>query len=145
MTPEKKRLITKLRLKDALIIILGSTLLTIAVKYILDPSGLVTGGVSGLAIIVKSLSGQYLSLEIPLWVTNVALNVPIFLYAWAKDGARSLVRTGLAFVVNSVELWILPDYQLFPIDNLFLLGIKIKDISLFAPGIRSVVWIYNPL
>ena len=123
MNPEKKHLITRMRLKDALIIILGSTLLTVAVKYILDPSGLVTGGVSGLAIIVKSISGQNLPFEIPLWVTNVALNVPIFLYAWAKDGARSLIRTGLAFVVNSVELWIFPDYQLFPIDNLFLVSL----------------------
>ena len=39
-------IVTKLRVRDAFIILLGATILTLDVKYIFDPSGLVTGGVS---------------------------------------------------------------------------------------------------
>ena len=43
----------KLRTKDVLLILIGSTVTSIATKYFFDPAGLVTGGVSGLAIIIK--------------------------------------------------------------------------------------------
>lgn len=39
------------------------------------------------------------------------------------DGKRSIIRTGLAFIINSVGLYILPDIDLFPSDNLFLVSL----------------------
>ena len=45
-------------------------------KNLYDPVNLVTGGVSGVAIIFKSL------FDIPLWLTNTLLNIPLFLAAW---------------------------------------------------------------
>ncbi len=116
-------IITKLRVRDAFIILLGATILTFDVKYIFDPSGLVTGGVSGLSIVIKYLSDQSLPFEIPLWVTNVVVNIPIFLYAMIADGKRSLLRTFLCFVFNSAELYIFPDADIFPTDNLFLVAL----------------------
>jgi len=118
-----KRELTKLRIRDAFIIFIGSTLMTIAVKYIFDPAGLVTGGVSGLAIVVKYVSDTMTNYAIPLWVTNVVLNIPIFLFAMKAEGKRSVVRTGLAWVIMSIELMILPDLNLFPEKNLFLVSV----------------------
>lgn len=116
-------IVTKLRVRDAFIILLGATILTLDVKYIFDPSGLVTGGVSGLSIVIKYISDQSFAFEIPLWVTNVVVNIPIFLYAMAVDGKRSLLRTFLCFVFNSAELYIFPDANIFPTDNLFLVSL----------------------
>jgi uncharacterized membrane-anchored protein YitT (DUF2179 family) len=114
---------TKKRFKkyftDFLIIILGTTIVTFALKYILDPAGLVTGGVSGLAIVIRYLSATYCPWEIPLWVSNVILNVPIFLFAIYTDGGRRIIRTALAWVIMSFELAVFPDFT-FISDNLLL-------------------------
>ena len=117
-----KKRINKIRLRDALLIFLGSTLMAFAVKYIFDPAGLVTGGVSGLAIVIKDLSARFLNFEIPLWVSNVVLNVPIFLFAIKTDGIRSVMRTGLAWVIMSAELAIFPECNFLP-DNLLLVSL----------------------
>ena len=109
-------------LRDLLIIFIGSTIVAFAVKYIFDPAGLVTGGVSGLAIVVRYLSSKLLPYTIPLWFTNVVLNVPIFIFAWLTDGFKSIIRTGAGFVIMTVELYIFPDYSLIP-DNLLLTSV----------------------
>ena len=106
-------------LRDLIIIIIGSTIIAFAVKYIFDPSGLVTGGVSGLAIVIRFLTGQYWTYEVPLWLSNVVLNVPIFLFAWYTDGFKSIIRTGTAWLIMTVELYVFPDYSFIP-DNLLL-------------------------
>ena len=62
-------------LRDLVIIIIGATIIAFAVKYIFDPSDLVTGGVSGLAIVVKNLTGRYWVYEVPLWLENEGLAI----------------------------------------------------------------------
>ena len=59
--------------KDYGAITLGTILIGLATKNIFDPVNMVTGGVSGVAIIGKELWG------LPLWVTNTVLNIPLFL------------------------------------------------------------------
>ena len=49
----------------------GAALMGFAVKNIYDPAGIVTGGFAGIAIIAAGLKA------VPLWVTNMALNVPL--------------------------------------------------------------------
>ena len=63
-----------------ILIILGSFIMGFAIKNMYDPVNLVTGGVSGIAIIVKGVTG------LPLWLTNTALNIPLFLAAWKLTG-----------------------------------------------------------
>ncbi len=111
-----------MRMKDACVIFIGSTIMSIAVKYVFDPSGLVTGGVSGLAIVLKYITQGMYPGGIPLWLSNVVLNVPVFLFAIYTEGPRSIIRTGLSWVIMSVELAILPEYDLLP-DNLFLVAL----------------------
>lgn len=112
----------KLRAADVLLILLGSTITTAATKYFFDPAGLVTGGVSGLAIIIKYLTGRYTALQIPLWVSNLLVNIPIFLFAWKTEGFRSIVRTGLSWLIITAELAIFPEYDLVS-GNLLLVSI----------------------
>lgn len=116
-----KKIVRKIHAKDVLMILFGTTLLTIALEYVLDPSGLVTGGVSGLSIVIKSL-GAKAGVDIPLWVSNVLLNVPIFIFAWKTDGLAGILRTFLSWVIMSVELVVLPEIPI-PHDNLFLVSL----------------------
>ena len=59
--------------KDYGAITIGTILIGLATKNIFDPASMVTGGVSGIAIIGKELW------NLPLWVTNTVLNIPLFL------------------------------------------------------------------
>ena len=68
-----------------------------------DPVNLVTGGVSGVAIIMKELA------RVPLWVTNTVLNIPLFLAAWKIKGWGFIKRTAVATVALSVSLYVIPE------------------------------------
>lgn len=93
------------------VIIFAAFLMGFAIKNLYDPVNLVTGGVSGVAIIFKSL------FDIPLWLTNTLLNIPLFLAAWRLKGWNFIKRTFIATVSLSVSLYVLPEmisfYQLY--------------------------------
>ena len=101
-------------LRDAVLILIGTGLVSAAVKYIYLPAGLDTGGVSGVAVILEHLAG------IPLWMTNTALNVPLFLAGLRFRGWQFIRRTGIATALMSVFLWLLPELPELPHGDLFL-------------------------
>ena len=103
------------------IIFVGATLTAFGTKYIFDPAGLVTGGVSGLSIIIRQLSETWLPFTIPLWLSSILLNVPIFAFAAVTSGLRSILRTGAVWLIMTVELYFFPDCTLFPDSNLLLI------------------------
>ena len=78
----------KMKLKDILLIIIGTGLMAFAVDSIFDPVSLITGGFSGLAIIIRQLSSRLIPGGIPLSVTNLALNIPFLLLAMKLKGFR---------------------------------------------------------
>ena len=78
-------------IKEYLMIAAGTALIAFAVASIYDPSGFVTGGFSGLAIIVKQLTEDMVPGGIPLAVTNLLLNIPVFLIAIRLKGWNYIV------------------------------------------------------
>ena len=54
---------------DYALIILGAFIMGFAIKNLYDPINLVTGGVTGIAIVMKSVAG------VPLWLTNTLCNM----------------------------------------------------------------------
>lgn len=99
--------------QDYLIIVLGAFIMGFAIKNIYDPQGLVTGGVSGLAIILKDQAG------IPLWTTNMCVNVPLFFLSLRLKGWKFVKRVLVAEAALTVSLAILPEYA-FLKDDLIL-------------------------
>ena len=95
------------------VILLGAFIMGFAIKNIYAPVNLVTGGVSGIAIILRAKAG------IPLWVTNTILNIPLFLVSVRLKGWRFLKRTMAATAAVSVSLYVLPELP-FLMDDLFL-------------------------
>lgn len=105
-------MIQKKELREYAVIVLGAFIMGFAIKNIYDPANLVTGGVSGIAIIVKNLLG------IPLWLTNTMLNIPLFLAAWRLKGWSFIRRTLAATVSLSLSLYVIPEIPLMPDDLL---------------------------
>lgn len=99
--------------RDYILILIGASIMGFAIKNIYDPIGLVTGGASGVAIILKKQFG------VPLWLTNTAINIPLFAAAAKLKGWSFIKRTLLATVTLSVSLYVIPDMP-FLMDDLFL-------------------------
>ena len=100
--------ITRNTLKNYLFIMVGTALMAFSIASVFDPVSLITGGFSGLAIIVRQLTEPLVPGGIPLSVTNLALNIPFLLLAVKLKGFRYLLRTGFATVALSFWLSVLP-------------------------------------
>ena len=98
----------KMKLRDIVFIICGTALMAFSVASIFDPASLITGGFSGLAIIIRQLTSGLVSGGVPLSVTNLFLNIPFLLLAMKLKGFRYLLRTGFATVMLSFWLSVLP-------------------------------------
>ncbi len=94
-----KEFFNKSELKNYLMIMVGITILAIGINVYYSPQHLVTGGVSGLAIILDYV------FSIPLWLTNVIVNIPLFIVGIKIKGMDFAKKSifGAAFV--SVALW----------------------------------------
>ena len=99
--------------RDYILILIGASIMGFAIKNIYDPIGLVTGGASGVAIILKKQFG------VPLWLTNTVINIPLFAAAAKLKGWSFIKRTLLATVTLSVSLYVIPEMP-FLMDDLFL-------------------------
>ena len=99
--------------RDYILILIGVSIMGFAIKNIYDPIGLVTGGASGVAIILKKQFG------VPLWLTNTAINIPLFAAAAKLKGWSFIKRTLLATVTLSGSLYVIPEMP-FLMDDLFL-------------------------
>lgn len=75
---------------DYLLIIAGTGLIAFGIQWLYDPSGFVTGGFTGIGIIVKQVTKGVTEGGIPIWLTNLALNIPVFLLALKLKGRRLL-------------------------------------------------------
>lgn len=95
-------------IRNYLLIIIGTALMAFAIASVLEPASLVTGGFSGIAIIVKQYTGHLVPGGVPLSVTNLVLNIPVFLIAIRLKGLRYLIHTLFATVMLSFWLSVLP-------------------------------------
>ena len=103
----KNRFDTKRFLKELPLLIAGATLTAVATKYIYDPAGLVTGGVSGLSIITRSVSMRFFGHDFPLWLGSLVFNIPVFVYGMKQLGIKQILRTGFVWLLLTAELYFL--------------------------------------
>ena len=89
--------------KSYLYIIFGVLTIAVSINSFYSPNGMVSGGVSGLGIIFRYYSEVYLDFEIPISITNIVLNVPLFILAYKAFGSgyirRSAIATGLLSIM----------------------------------------------
>ena len=95
-----------------LLLILGTGFMALAIQGGFDPMGMVTGGFTGIGILVRRMTLGVIPGGIPLWFTNLFLNIPVFVIAWYVMGKEFVKRTALAAVLLSFWLAVLPAVDL---------------------------------
>lgn len=86
------------KLKNILLIILGTGIFSFGINYLIIPYELFEGGVTGITLIT------YYLFDIPVSYMNIILNIPLFIIGWRTLGKRSLVYSLLGTV--SVSAWL---------------------------------------
>ena len=98
--------------QDMILMVVGTALVAFSVKCVLEPLDMVTGGFSGLAIVIKAMTTGLVKGGIPLGVTSFVLNVPIFIWAFWKKGKEFAGKSFVAMILLSVWLAVIPAWDL---------------------------------
>lgn len=100
--------------RAALLITLGALIYALSFVWCFDPNGIAFGGVTGLAQIVNKFFPA-----IPVGVTVIVFNIPLFLLGWKLIGGKLLLSSLYAMFIASVFIDILtPLYDWQPMDPL---------------------------
>ena len=90
--------------KDYSLIIIGDILLAYSVVAFFQPHNMVTGGVSGLAVVIADYSAR-LGWEVPMWLTVLAFNIPLFILGGFALKGESIVKSAFGALFLSVAFY----------------------------------------
>ena len=94
-----------------LLVTVGTFFMAAATNVIYEPLSMVTGGFSGIGIILKKVFEQAAGVSIPIWLTTTLLNIPLFLIAMKIRGAKFIRKTLYAAACFSVALLVVPTFE----------------------------------
>lgn len=80
-------------------IVLGALIFGIGIQWFYHPASLISGGVAGVAMIIN-----YLEPRVPVGVTIVAINIPLFIIAFRKYGWQFVASSILGTLLSSVAI-----------------------------------------
>ncbi|NLK74023.1 MAG: YitT family protein [Clostridiales bacterium] len=103
-------------------IIIGAALMALSVNLVYEPLDMVTGGVSGLAIVVKRLTERFINGGIPIWLFNIMCNVPLFIATILIKGKKFLFTTFVGTSSYILALYLIPIFN-FNFDDILLASI----------------------
>ncbi|ONI39863.1 hypothetical protein AN396_07380 [Candidatus Epulonipiscium fishelsonii] len=88
---------------DFLLILLGTTLISLGIQWFMAPIGLVAGGISGLGIVIQKVTNGL----IPIAVTNLVCNIPLFIISIKQRGFEFVKKSLYAVLLTSIMLAII--------------------------------------
>jgi uncharacterized membrane-anchored protein YitT (DUF2179 family) len=88
--------VIRLVIRDYILISIGAIIMSLGLLWFLDPYQVTAGGVSGISIVLKNTFG------LPLGITMLIMNIPLFLIGVRYLGKRFGIRTFYGFVIFSV-------------------------------------------
>lgn len=83
--------------------IAGAVLMAFSVKNVYEPAHMVTGGFSGLGILADRV------MDVPMWLTNLVLNIPLFIIAAFCVGRKLVYDSLIATFIYSVAIGFIPE------------------------------------
>lgn len=94
-------------------------ILAIAVESVFNVEQIVPGGVTGIGILLQYITkGRFGLVEgIPIWVTNLALNIPLFIVGFMVLSKDSMGKTVYTTVALSFFMAILPELHILTADR----------------------------
>ena len=87
-------------------ILLGAAIYALGFQFFCYPNAVVSGGVTGIAMIVNFLCGM------PVGIMTIILNIPLFAYSWKKFGLGFILGslTGMVSLSLFIDLFSMIDY-----------------------------------
>lgn len=81
---------------------IGVFMMATALNYFLSPNTIAPGGVTGFAVVLGRIT------NIPIYITNLVINIPLFLFGAKTLGKSTALKTIYATLLLSLFLKILP-------------------------------------
>ena len=91
---------------DYILMTIGSVIFVMAWTSVIIPTGLASGGVTGLATIISYATRGVVPMAIPYWLINIGLLVIGFLSLGRAFGIKTIYVIGL----TSILFWLLPQF-----------------------------------
>lgn len=121
-----KEFISKLKIKNFILLTLAGIINAIGVTVFIAPVDLYDSGISGTSILLSQVTPEYLSLSFFLLI----LNVPLFLYGLKKQGGVFTVYAIYSVFIYSISAWLITD--VLPIDVSMASPLAGSDLLLCA-------------
>ena len=90
----------KINYKTWIYLLLGSFILALGINLFIAPHCLAFGGVTGMTIIIKSLTG------IPLFASNLFISIIVILAGWLELGREFMIKTVIPTVILPLFLFL---------------------------------------
>lgn len=100
---------------EVLILAIGCMLIAFGIEVFFNPNSIAPGGLTGLAIVINKV------FNIPLWIINIGLNIPLFLIAYKILSRKECIKTILGIILLSISLGIVALLPTIYISNDILL------------------------
>jgi uncharacterized membrane-anchored protein YitT (DUF2179 family) len=82
------------------LLVAGTAMYAFGLQYFIIPNRLMEGGVTGVAVLLNY------ALDLPVSVTSLVLNLPLFLLGWRQLGKNAMIYTLAGTLLLSLFLWI---------------------------------------
>ena len=91
---------SSLKLNEVIILMVGCLFMAVSINMFLNPHNIAPGGLTGVSIIINTLTG------LPIWLINVLFDIPLFLFAFRILGRKDATKTllGILFLTLSLKL-----------------------------------------
>lgn len=101
-----------------LLLTAGTFFMAVGINVIYEPLSMVTGGFSGIGILVKKLTQTARWSRIPVGMTTLLLNIPLFIWGYSQKGKVFVKKTVYAASCFSFFLLIIPTFDIVKQDYL---------------------------
>lgn len=119
---------SSLKFSDIIILLVGCLLMSISINMFLNPHNIAPGGLTGVSIIINSLTG------LPIWLINISFDIPLFILAFKILSKKDALKTflGIIFLTSSLKITenlayldVTDDVLLAAISGAIILGISL--------------------
>lgn len=101
-----------------LLLTAGTFFMAVGINVIYEPLSMVTGGFSGIGILVKKLTQTARWSGIPVGMTTLLLNIPLFIWGYSQKGKVFVKKMVYAASCFSFFLLIIPTFDIVKQDYL---------------------------
>ena len=116
-------------LEDIVKVVLGSILFCIAVNIFIVPNHLYTGGILGIAQLIRSITKELFNIKNSFDYSGIIyylINIPLLVIAYRNLGKTFFARTVFAVSLQTILLSVIPTYLL--IENNILTNVLVGGI-----------------